>query len=129
MKPSLAPAGRLRRLNLWLQAFQLSLPDHGLHWPMDGAQVSNRQMVRVDQANCRPVWIQSLLKNVVRSRLTAAHQFFSSRSEFGFELRQYLEQVTHQAEIRHFENGGIGICIDGDNRACILDAGQVLDGA
>ena len=46
-----------------------------------------------------------------------------------FQLGQHLEQVTHQPDVGDLEDRGFGILVDGDDRAGILDAGQVLDRA
>ena len=56
--------------------------------------------------------------------------FSSSASVFtylAFELRQDLEQVAYEPDIRDFENRCLRILVDRDDRACVFDAGEVLD--
>src|ERR1700733_2269940 len=38
-----------------------------------------------------------------------------------------LEQVAHQSVIRHFKNRRLGVLVDGDDGAGVLDAGQMLN--
>src|SRR5690606_7171777 len=45
------------------------------------------------------------------------------------ELRQDLEQVTDQAEVRDFEDRRLRVLVDRHDGAGVLDAGEVLDGA
>src|SRR3546814_5513596 len=47
----------------------------------------------------------------------------------GFEFRQHLEQIPHQPDVRDLEDRRFGILVDRSDRAGVLDAGQVLDGA
>src|SRR3546814_9706177 len=46
-----------------------------------------------------------------------------------FQLRQYLEQIPHQPDVRNLEDRCLAVLVDGHNRAGVLDAGQVLDRA
>ena len=50
-------------------------------------------------------------------------------AECGLQLRQQFEQVPNQPDIRDFEDRGLGVLVDRHDRAGVLDAGQVLDGA
>src|SRR5690606_37689616 len=50
-------------------------------------------------------------------------------SECGVEFRENREQVADQPDVGNLENRRVGILVDGHDRAGILDAGQVLDGA
>ena len=43
------------------------------------------------------------------------------------QLRQHLEQIAHQSDVRDLEDRRVGVLVDGDDRARVLDAGQVLD--
>src|SRR3954453_24121759 len=45
------------------------------------------------------------------------------------ELRGYLEEVTHDTEVGEFEDRGLGVLVDGDDRLGGLHAGAVLDRA
>src|SRR3546814_3102536 len=53
----------------------------------------------------------------------------SGAPERRFQLRQYLEQISHQPDVRDLENRRLGILVDRHDRARVLDAGQVLDRA
>ncbi len=45
--------------------------------------------------------------------------------EFGYDL----EQIADESDVGHLEDRGFAVLVDGDDGACVLDAGQVLDGA
>src|SRR5690606_2363428 len=45
------------------------------------------------------------------------------------DLRQQLEQVAHQPDVRDLEDRRVRVLVDRDDRAGVLDAGQVLDRA
>src|SRR3546814_13514553 len=47
----------------------------------------------------------------------------------GFEFRQHLEQIPHQPDVRDLEARRLCILVNRHDRAGVLDAGQVLDGA
>src|SRR5690606_21460049 len=46
-----------------------------------------------------------------------------------FQLRQHLEQIPHQPDVRDLEDRCLGVLVDRHDRAGVLDAGQVLDRA
>src|ERR1700722_783523 len=43
------------------------------------------------------------------------------------QLRDNLKQVADQAVVRHFENRCLGVLVDGDDGAGVLDAGEMLN--
>jgi hypothetical protein len=44
------------------------------------------------------------------------------------QLRNELEQIPHQPEVGHLEDGRFVILVDRYDGACVLDTGGVLDG-
>ena len=54
---------------------------------------------------------------------------FSRRLQELFDLRYQAEEVSDEAVIRDLEDRRLGVLVDRDDRARILDAGQVLDRA
>ena len=49
--------------------------------------------------------------------------------QLGIKFRHGLEKIGDKAEIRHLEDGGFIVLIDGDDDLGILHAGEMLDGA
>src|SRR5665213_1465577 len=43
------------------------------------------------------------------------------------QFRDDFEQVPDQAVVRHLENGRLGVLVDGDDGAGVLDAGEMLN--
>src|SRR5699024_11069350 len=48
--------------------------------------------------------------------------------EGSFEFGEDFEQITYQADIGDFKDGRVGILVDRNDGARILDAGEMLDG-
>ena len=53
----------------------------------------------------------------------------SVRLQRHFQLWQQLEQIPHQPDIRDLEDRRLGVLVDGDDGAGVLDPSQVLDRA
>src|SRR5690606_18990000 len=63
-----------------------------------------------------------------RTRIAGLPTGARHSAERGFQFRHDLEQVADQADVGDLEDRRLGILVDGDDGAGVLDAGEVLDG-
>src|SRR5699024_3107067 len=76
------------------------------------------------------VLLDRLLSIFVRSSdWLRCHRLSQSSAHRLIQLRDDLEQIAHQAEVGDLEDRRLRVLVDGDNRAGVLDPGQVLEGA